>query len=464
MLILALAGCGIPPVETATLPAMECPDNGEVEVSVETTSVGTLQSVRWQTENDVRARVVYDNGEGLRRETAWDNGGTLHEAGLLGVLPDSESAWAVEIDDGGPRCVATGVLQNGTLPTDTPSITPGSIDTAEQAGGLTLVPVLTGTQSPEFALVILDEQGRTVWAWRPAATGYPSGFVTRAAFARDGRSIWYNSHASSADTEGTLFQLGFDGQVISQRSVNGFHTDFVEMQGERMAVLTWEIRDFGDQRLLGDRVVIVEADGSETDLWGSFDEIPVDLSNRYTTGFYPSDPTVGDWSHVNGINWDAEADDLLVTMGVYDGVARIDGRSGETEWFLGNMESDFSHAPEGAILTDTPHSVQALPDDKILVFNRSMLRQPSCSFAAEISIGDEVATLQRTWSEPDCLSVSVLGEARRLSTGHTVVNYTSSGRIVEYAPSGEQSWSVSLGLGSMFGLSSHVQTGDPFGE
>lgn len=459
VLIFTLFGCGQVPVETTTLPAMDCPDSGEVEASVETTSVGSLQRIRWQTENDVRARVVYDNGEGIRRETVWDEGGTDHEAGLLGVLPDLESNWSVEVDEGGPRCVATGVLRNGTLPTGGPEIAPDTIDEAEQAGGLTLVPVLYGTQTQAFDLVILDEQGRAVWSWRPPEGQIPPGFVTRASFAHDGQSIWFNSHANSVDSTGTLFQLGFDGQILSQRHIFGFHTDFVEMEDESMAVLTWEIRDFGDQRLLGDRIVVVQADGTSTDLWGSFDEIPVDLGTQWPTGFYPQDITVRDWSHVNGISWDAEADDLLVTMSVYDGVARIDGNSGETEWFLGDSESDLTHAPAGAVLTNTPHSVQALDDDKVLVFNRN---QPACSFAAEILIDPDIdaATLLRTWSEPDCMTVSVLGEARRLSTGHTVVNYTSSGRIVEYAPSGAQSWGVSLEIGSMFGLSSHIETSD----
>lgn len=431
------------------------PDNAEpaaCEVSVESTEVATVLRVRWTTDAPTRGRVVFDNGDGLERSTAWDAGDTTdHEALLLGALPLADVAWRVETEG---DCTASGASVTGALPTGLPEITASDIDAARAAGGLTLVPLLT----PEVGwLTILDEEGRYVWAWSDPRAANARKWPFRAALAADGLSILFNVQAETVDVDGTVSRVGLDGVLGVGFDVPGGHTDFVELPDGGVVSIGWEIRDFGDRRLLGDTLVTVDTSGTSRVLWNVFDHFTPDLSAAWQDGFYLADPAVEDWSHVNGLTRDPVTGDLLVTMTFNSGIARIDGATGEQEWVIDAKGGDFSADPAQPFPVAMPHSVEDLGDGRLLVFNRGDLTRPNaCSEAVELRLDGSEIRLETTWRNDPCLLVAFLGQARRLWNGNTEITWSSAGVLDEVTPEGDLVSRFGLGAGAAFGFSERL--------
>lgn len=461
-MIMFLLGCAdggdAEPADTSGFNSVDCDDS--VSATVEPTAIATAPRIRFTTDEDVPARVVFENGDGTERYSDPDSGGTEHERVLVGILPEVAFSFRVEIDDGdGYRCVAQGVGENGALPGGLPEWSMDVADASSVAPGMNLLPMISSDGIPEHWLVIVDESGRAVWAWSPSREAN-AVLTTRAWLSRDRQGVLYNSGALSADGPSSFGKVAFDGTWTVVATVEGAHTDFVELPDGRIAYIGWELREFDGQRLLGDHVSTVDESGLVQTLWRSFDNVEVDLTNEWSTGFYVPDPSVGDWSHVNGISVDDESGDIFVTMTVWDGIARIDGTTGEQEWFLGNSWGDFSTQGTSA-LTALPHWVQWLGDDEILVFNRSDPRNPnSCSWAAEIQLdeGAHTATTVRDFTGTDsCTLVTFFGAAERLANGNTMIDWSSAGRLDEVSADNKTVWSLSLDVGAALGFTSRIQ-------
>ena len=253
--------------------------------------------------------------------------------------------------------------------------------------------------------------------------------------------------------DATIAKVSFAGEFQKLAEVNGLHTDFVEMDEGRIASLTWEVRQVGEWRLLGDHVVVIEADGSSRSIWNSFDSVPFVEDGDWVEGFYVPDPTVADWSHVNSVTWNAAANALMITMTAQDGVAKINAETGEMSWLYGDEVGAFGGSPG---LTEAPHSAELLDDGHVLVFNRGdFLHDPinACSWAAELSVdaGTGAMTEVARWESAGCTLVTYLGSARRLPGGTTMVDWTSAGRIDQLTAADEAAWSVALSAGHAFG-------------
>ncbi len=456
-MILLLAACAenpSPETEDSASVALVCTD--EVTATLHVTAVATAPRLEWSTATAMASRIRFTNGDSRTRETIPTAPGTEHEAVLVGIVPEAEFAWQVLVeDDDGVRCVGEGSGTNGPLPAGVPQVT--STVAAGSTPGLLVVPLLSGAQFQDVWLVVFDEEGRVVWAVPPIPTADVVVYVTTAAFSKDGSGVLFNVQAQSATGPGWIGKVTFDGVYSTVAEVVGLHTDFVELEQGRLAALTWEVRDVGDFRLLGDHVVVVE-EGVATSIWNAFDSVPFDTEGQWPTGFYLPDPTVLDWSHVNSISWDGASNDLVVTMTASDGLARIDADTGEMLWLYGAGMGDFSGA-EG--LTAAPHSAEILPSGNVLVFNRGdFVDAPAevCSFAAELAVNEPAMAEVGQWTAEACTLTIYLGLARRLSDGVTLLNWCSAGRIDQVSDAGETVWSVGLGAGHGFGNSSFLPT------
>ena len=281
--------------------------------------------------------------------------------------------------------------------------------------------------------------------------------MTTAAFSKDGSGVLFNVQAQSATGPGWIGKVTFDGVYSTVAEVVGLHTDFVELDEGRLAALTWEVRDVGDFRLLGDHVVVVE--GGRPPSGTRSTRCPSTRRDSGPQGFTPPIQPLSTWSHVNSISWDGASNDLVVTMTASDGLARIDADTGEMLWLYGKGMGDFSGA-EG--LTAAPPSAEILLSGNVLVFNRGdFLGEPVeevCSFAAELAVGESEMAEVGEWTAEACTLTTYLGLARRLSDGVTRLNGCSAGRIDQVSDAGEIVWSVGLGAGHGFGNSSFLPT------
>lgn len=436
---------------------IDCSD--EVAAELSATGVATAPRLTWKTPEATLSWVQFQNGDGLTRTARADLVDTMHSSVLLGILPDAVWTWQIMVDDGaGARCVGQGTAVNGPLPAGVPEVTAEA--SAGRASGFTLGPVFQLSAGSATWLIIFDEEGRIVWAAEAIPDFGDPSLALGAAFAADGQGVLFSAQAGSEDSEGRIYRLGFDGTFGMTTSIRGLHTDFVQMADGKLAALTWEVREVDGAALLGDHVVIVEPNGTVTDLWNSFDALPYIPSDDWLPGFYGPDPAVLDWSHVNSISWDEASDDLLVTMTGHSGVARIDAGTGETLWLYGEGIGDFPTSPGFSV---APHSAELLPNGNVLVFNRGdYVSDPmsTCSWAAELIVDDVAHTIAeaRRWEGDTCLLTTLLGSARRLPGDVTLVDWTSAGRIDQFAADGTSVWSAALLAGHSFGYADFVST------
>lgn len=429
------------------------------EPTLATTAAGTVPRLDVATAAAVRTRVVFDNGDGLERTTTWSEAGQAHAHLLVGIVPSAAFAWRVEVEGSDAACSASGVGQNGELPAGMPELNATFVDDAAVQPGLVVAPLFTGNSTLTYWVSLVDEAGRYVFGYN-TTDGDLEVPVFRAIPAADGDGLLALTQAHDADADGLVRRVRLDGTEGEAVSIQGMHTDFVEMSGGRLATLTWEVRTVGDDRVLGDQVVVREADGTVRVVWNAFDQVPYDPDGDWQPGFYLSDANVLDWTHANGIAWDAASDDLFITLTAYDAVARIDTATATQEWIVGTDYGDFELAEGHGQATDWPHSVQPLGDDRVLVFNRGDFHDDPevCSWASilQLDADEGVVRTEASWESQDCLLVSFLGQARQLDNGNVEVDWSSSGRLDEYTAEGELVRQLDLSLGAGFGFTERM--------
>ncbi|MDP2312488.1 MAG: aryl-sulfate sulfotransferase [Pseudomonadota bacterium] len=442
MLLLLLA-CVAPPSET-DFSGVEGP-------TVEATDMPTVARVRWTTETPTRGTVTGRFGDDavVVSEAAE---GTEHEVLLAGLPARTDVAVEVQLD--GVDLGAAAGFTTGSLPTWVPDVTV-SADVPEDAeGGYTIVALIALEAA---GVVVFDADGRPVWAYARADEN--DAALTRARLSLDGRALVYSATAHSVDDPGYIVRLPLDGGAATMVSLNGLHTDFVELPTGGYAALGWELHTLADGRtIVSDTIMELGPDGTQRTVWRVFDDFQPDPADPFENQ-YPGDPDIRDWSHVNSLTYDAAADDYYVTMTWNSGVARIDRETGALAWSLSDEGGDFTNTGEGR-LAFKPHTVEPTANG-LLVFSRGDPREPdSCSEATDLVVDEALGTVHRgmAYTSERCLLITFLGSAQRLPGGNTLVGWTSAGQLDEFTPDGNLALRIATNIGAGFGFATRVPT------
>jgi hypothetical protein len=430
------------------------------DLVVEPTEVTNVKRLMWNSTEPVRPRVVTDIGrETLIEGSVLDQDSTQGEVLLLGV-PYQRPSTSILIADteAGVACSSPHIGQIHSLDPAIPEITLSHWDPDSASGGFTVAGLITDEAS---MVVILDEQGEYVWSKEAGL-----GVVSRAAFARDESSLLYMTWAEHVHESGTIYRLAYDGSLVDEVKLTGAHTDFVELPHGGMAAIGWDLRDIQDaegrtDRVLGDTIVEIDSQGNERVVWSVFDSYIPDLGLDYDRASIGMDEDLLDWSHGNGLDYDEEEDDYLISLFGLGAVLRIDRETGEVLWTLSDTHGDFENISAEPLIQGA-HSVEVLSPDRILIFNRNIPNPlddmedigERCSEAVELALDSSEGQVEKVWSygSEDCVLVVYFGEAIRLQNDHTLTIFSSSGQISEADPDGETVWQVNLDVGGAFGF------------
>ena len=265
------------------------------------------------------------------------------------------------------------------------------------------------------------------------------GSGSRVRISADGQSLLYNMVSGSIEGTGGVLRIPLEGGDPVELRATGTHTDFVELPDGGYAILAWDLREVKGRKIMGDAIVEVAADGTTRTLWSVWDDFEPDLTQVWPSWYTP-DPTVEDWSHINGIAIDPDGSGLYVTMTFNHGVAHIDRASGTLDWWFGD---DGGLDWTGDRLR-YPHSVAPI-DGGVLVFERGdPAVSTDCSTAVTVRVDTEAGTAIREGQlDGDaCTHVTFLGSALPLPTGNTLVTWTTAGRIDLLTPADEVAWSL----------------------
>lgn len=463
VILLLLAGCQ--PASDGPVVDADCPVDQDLFASLapRLAPVETVVVAAWETTEAVEARVLYvdTNDPDSTLSTPWSTSGTAGLINLLGLRPNRtielqiEARGAGDATDSERRCSPSATLPTGSLPSALPETVVTTLDEGRDVLGWHTVAVI---RSDDSLATIVDAEGQFVWATEVASP------VFRATLSVDGTAMLSNQPADLWTGTGTLWRTPLGEGDVTRIDVVGSHTDFVELPDGTLATLGWTNRLYADdtRNLLGDTIIEVSPDGTQTIVWDIFDHFVPSLSGQYA----PSPAAVGDeqpqleeWSHVNSISYDAASDDYLVTGSFNHSVMRIDRGTGDMVWTLtdGGGATDWQVNSEEREL-ELPHSAQLIDDHTVLAFSRgpvgSEADPAACAWVTELALDDSTGAANPLlhYSSNDCVTVPFLGEARRIDGGNTTITWSPAGRISQIDADLSVVFQVDLDLGAAFGF------------
>jgi hypothetical protein len=232
---------------------------------------------------------------------------------------------------------------------------------------------------------------------------------------------------------GNLVVLGVD-----RREIDGYYTSETDPDAPRVT-----------RQVMGDEVVEFARDGTVVWRWNAFDHLdPFFIGYNTFDGYWARRgfPGTVDWTHGNGLLYDASDDSLLVNLRHLSAVVKVDRASGTVRWILGDPDGwpsnlqgkmftlqqggrwfAFQHAP-----VPTPHGTLLLFDNgnfQARPFTRPTL-EPAATWsrAVEYALDEDNRVAREVWSSegpgPDSVVSSAMGDVDWLPrTGNVLVHY-----------------------------------------
>lgn len=406
-----------------------CTGGGSVTAEVvPSADIATVATLVWSSDEPFAGVVRYGTAERMF-EVAFDDASTEHETLLLGVPAASEVTWAV-LDDAGAE-VGTGTYTTGSLPTELPSLT-------VTGGGhdqFMLTPLIGATT----AAIVLSPEGHIVW-YHIDARGLD---VYRVRLAADGTGIVYNAATVSGDPaeDSALVNVSWDGAVSTEQAVPLLSHDFVQLGDGGLAAIGVKFGPGADGvDVRGDRIVEIAPDGTQTDIWTSWD--------CFDPAVYTGDDIELGWTFANALDYAPETDSYHLGLRNFSSILEVD-RTGACGDVIGGEPSDYTF--DGSRFR---HQHQFDMDgDRLVVFDNDGAGG-NASRAIEYALDRDAKTATQVWNyTPDPKIYSfVLGDVARLDDGDTFVAWSVAGQLDRVSPEGQLEWSVNTGVGYAFGF------------
>lgn len=409
----------------------------------------TVLRVSWKTATASVGNVRFGLTPQLERHTLDSLSPALtHQGVLLGLPAAMEIYFRVEARLPTGLCYsALGTFKTGNLAPELVLLTPGANLKGQPSRGFTVAPLL---QPNAGWAVILDNEGRYVW-WHKLKLA-----ALRTRLSVDRKAVLAHVDAEWSTNLGTIIRIPLDGSPQQETKVPGSHTDFVEFEPDKYAVLGRTVRTFqgGTRKLVSETIMEVPRGGQAKEVWNAFDHFTPDLTVQYGKGSYNPDPEAEAWSHFNSISYNAKDKAYMLTARNLDMVIKVPRDTFKVAWVLGGTQSSFDLGVDKDEV-ELPHSAQLL-ESSVLVFNNGSLQPGNCSRAVELLLSGAKASKVWSHNPAACHQIGALGDATRLPNGNTLVNWSTAGLMEEVTLSGELVWSVQAAMGAGFGFIDRV--------
>lgn len=270
------------------------------------------------------------------------------------------------------------------------------------------------------------------------------------------------------------------------------HHEIDELPNGNLMVLGTELREFDDwytsetdpnapratQKVMGDVVIEFTRDGKVVWEWKAFEHLdPYRLGYETFTQYWirRGFPGARDWSHANGFAYDPKDDSLLISFRMQDAVVKVDRKSGEILWILGD-HAGWKQSMQPKLLTPLgemnwfyhQHMPQITPEGTLVLFdNRTWSAVPfarpvppaqTWTRAIELKIDEDNQTVEKLWASEDYaidrLMTFAMGEADVMpQTGNVLVFYGSAAVVTDKS----LRWENVLGARSVVNRGTHVR-------
>lgn len=354
---------------------------------------------------------------------------------LLGLKQNSNYTYRIEAVQGEQTCVSnTFTLPTTGKPDGAPTERTVTVDQPEaRTPGFILTPGGYGG----YGAYIIDADGAVVWYVRgPVDPG-------RMHMDYEGENVWIMSLNPLLGASGQLQVFSMDG-LTADEDVEGFdyaHHDFTVMPGGKLATMLWR-PDFanvppGEFIIDPPSDVVVRApDGTLTTLF------------TIDGGLYTSDTF-----HPNALHYIPEDDSFTISERNQNLVVKVSA-AGQVQWQFGGSCVDAPAGAakcfEGAWIDNHGHHL--LPDGTFVLFNNFVGEGEDVGETSRIFEFDITATADAMTAVPvkeyvGTQSSTILGDVQRLPNGHTLITYSTDGKIVEV----DADWNIVQTISGNFG-------------
>jgi hypothetical protein len=286
------------------------------------------------------------------------------------------------------------------------------------------------------SVFMVDERGATRWHLGGPSTGVPGpeGVWTAAQLRADGTLMYLHEHTMWIRDELGASLLEIPDDMLG---VTGLHHELLELPNGNYMALSFVFQDvdYGMAGVLptaGDRIVEFTPGGQVVWTWDSFDHLdPQRVTEPFDTALVLHPDTLAptyDWTHGNGIVYDAAEDALLLSLRHQDWLVAIDHATGEVLWRLGEG-GDFAFT-DGAYFHHQ-HSPEWQADGTLLLYDNGVgdpdvAPEQVHSRAVRYALDLEAMTATRVWSDDgEAIVVPYAGDADRLPGGRVLVTDSS---------------------------------------
>ena len=441
--------------------------------------------VEFATDAPSRARVEVSASDRAWRAPAGDAAATRHRVPVVGIRPGETCTVAVSAEDAaGNRIEGPATLSFAAppLPDDFPPFAVTACVPERREPGAMLFNIRHTPASehlPGFGLIVaVDRGGGIAWYY---SIGEAVGDVRRLAngnilYVADGRICEIDL---LGDTVAEWYATGrWEGKTPPEGAVpvetGMFHHAVIEMPTGNILACSMEIREIdgfplkeeepdgetGTARVVGDVIVEFARDGTvvnEYRLLDLLDARRVCYGSRSAYWVQRGYPDTCDWSHVNGLAYDADAGRIVASVRHQDCMIGIDRAAGALDWILGTPanwrapwsakllspldglewpyhQHDCSMTGPGTVLCFDNGNNRAAPPDA------RMDDAASYSRAVEFAVDADARTVRQLWcrgrDDDGTYSAFQSGVYRLPRTGNMFIDYGGV-CTVDGAPSGK---------------------------
>ncbi len=402
--------------------------------------VPTSASARWSVTGDAVVdtwvEVACEGQDSYRVSAEVDAGSSFH-ASLVWLPPASPCGWRiVVVTERGAVVSEQGEVVTGAPPVELPTL--GAVMHEWDADPGFLVTTLIGDP---FATVVIDADGAYRWWY---VHDPDAAKVTRSRLSSDGEwMLMLVEHTELSeegpDLESDLVRLRLDGTAVESWPLVGVHQDFVELPDGTLTLLGFDARELDGEEVVGDALVELEPDGGFSQVWSIWEHAAYDPDVEQ--------PWEATWSHASALDHDEASDTYQLSLRNLDTILSVYRPTGEVTWRLGGAESDVALASGDTELFTEQHQF-VLGDDRLLVFDNGAVER-GASRAVEYALDAHQGTATELWSHAadPALYCFALGDVARLPGGHTLITWSTSGRVDVVTPEGGVVWTLQAPLG-----------------
>lgn len=422
----------------ALLPLLLCACNRGEESLICTASVdedvATVINLSWEAPEGGSSWVEFGTGGVQDLSTTVQEKASVSFP-LVGVPADTEVSWTGITEVDGERSTCTGTTTTDTLPADLPQVVINIASDGQSASPRFLLGAYYDLFSASY-VVGMDRLGNIVWY----APRDEDGIAIQAEMSADGRGVYYNHFGKDLDVdEGKIRHVSFGGELLDERRTPLAHHMFTQLPDGNLAYQqlitqtvtnpeTGEVEDW-----VGDGVAEVDADGNVTQVFSVWDWLTPTWNDKMGGFSLYGDP---DWTHGNGLKYDADTNQYLLSLGHAADVIEFDRSTGEPTRIFGN---DGMTEEDGEAFY-YQHDPTLLDDNHLLMFCTD--HESDLTGAREYAIDDEAGTLTEVWRYQSEITSIYLGQARRLSSGNTLLTFGQGATMREVTPEGEVVWEL----------------------